>query len=98
MGFLDLQKALHKFLSHRECQNLQNQWARGTLNIIAVRLVIKYHISPPLVMVGAGSRSPHTHTATNTKHQHVADALAAAPQHSKRVVVRNPVTEEGRIV
>ena len=46
----------------------------------------------------AGSRSPHTHTVTNTKHQHVADALAAAPQHSKRVVVRNPVTEEGRIV
>ena len=46
----------------------------------------------------AGSRSPHTHTVTNTKHQHVADALAAAPQHSKRVVMRNPVTEEGRIV
>ena len=52
LGFLDLQKALHKFLSLRECQNLQNQWARGTINIIAVRLVIKYHISPPLVMVG----------------------------------------------
>jgi hypothetical protein len=44
------------------------------------------------------SRSPHHNTVINTKHEHLADALAAAPQHLKNVEVRNPVTEEGRIV
>ena len=96
MGFLDLQNALHRFLSG--VSESAKPMGASTINIIAVRLVIKYHISPPLCNGRAGTRSPHTHTVANTKHQHVADALAAAPQHSKRVVVWNPITEEGRIV